>query len=175
MERISVIWNLTQKCLWSCAFCCVDARKVKEFKVYNENKDSCFAFEGELTFEQKKKIIDNMEADKYRIDFSGGELFLDPMNLELILYASDKFGAENIGVSTSGAFITDEIAVQLKNKVRDIEVTVDFVPFTGYKYRPIGYHEYTERGIRTLVNHVFHVLKDNYRTHNNLSIQPAYL
>ena len=47
MERISVIWNLTQKCLWSCSFCCVDAKKVKDFKVYNEQKDPCFAFEGE--------------------------------------------------------------------------------------------------------------------------------
>ena len=60
MERISVIWNLTQKCLWSCSFCCVDAKKVKDFKVYNEQKDPCFAFEGELTFAQKKRIIDNM-------------------------------------------------------------------------------------------------------------------
>lgn len=156
MERISVIWNLTQKCLWNCSFCCVDAKKVKDFKVYNEQKDPCFAFEGELTFAQKKKIIDNMEPDKYRVDFSGGELFLDPMNVELILYASDKFGMENIGVSTSGALITNDVAEKLKNKVKDVEVTVDCIPFEGYKYRPIGYHEYTERGLQILTEHGIH-------------------
>lgn len=153
MGRKSIIWNLTQKCLWNCQFCCVDAKKTADFKMFNEDKNSLFAFDGELSFEQKKQIIDNMENDQYRIDFSGGELFIDPMNVELILYASHKMGWENIGVSTSGAFITDMIAKRLRGKVKDVEVTMDFVPFSGYKYRPIGYHEYTEKGVETLIRH----------------------
>ena len=40
----------------------------------------------------------------------------------------------------------------------------------------IGIHMPMIKNETSLKNaHVFHVLKDNSRTHNNLSIQPAYL
>lgn len=155
-KRLSIIWNLTQRCLWNCAFCCVDAKKEKGFDLFNKDRNPDFSLTMELTYNQKKKIIAEMNPDIYRIDFSGGELFLDPLNTDLILFASDHLGSENIGISTSGALITEEIASKLQGRVSDVEVTMDVPPFKYYKYRPIGYHEYAEKGLKMLKKYNIH-------------------
>lgn len=82
----------------------------------NVNKDPKFKYDNELSYEEKIKIIDQLEYGKYRIDFSGGDLLIDPLNLDVIEYASEKLGSENVGISISGRFVDEEIIEKLKGK-----------------------------------------------------------
>lgn len=170
-KKLSIIWNLTQQCSWNCKFCCVDANYVRDLKLVNENKDIYYAKNNELNYKQKINIIEQLTPGKYSIDFSGGELFLDPLNIEVILKASEILGVENVGISTSGAFITDEIACRLKDKVRDVEMTLDYIPYKFYKYRPIGYHEYTANAIDILKKHNIRTGVQTVLTKENISEQ----
>lgn len=162
----SIIWNLTRACVWNCSFCCVAAEYIPKF---NSEKNSCTTLESELNYECKKKVIDNLEKGKYRIDFSGGELLIDPCNINLIRYASDKLGKENIGVSISGAFVDDNVVALLKDKVNDVEITLDYVPYKYYQMRPIGYHEYAANAMIKLKKAGIHVGVQTVITKENIS------
>lgn len=155
--KTSIIWNVTSLCSWNCKICCVNAKYVGGLKQVNTEKDSEFSYKEELSFEDKKKIIDQLEPGKFKVDFSGGELLIDPLNVDLVVYASERLGADNVGVSTSGTFLTDEVIHKLKGKVRDVEITLDYVPFRGYKLRPVGYHEFASYAIKELKRNDFEV------------------
>lgn len=144
----SIIWNLTRQCAWNCSFCCVDAKYVGPYKL-NPDCSHDYHPADELSFNQKIKIIDNIDIP-VRIDFSGGELLLDSMNTELIIYASKKFGKKNIGVSTSGIFIDENWIKKVSGYINEVELTIDKIPFTIYKHRPIGYHEYAANAVKLL-------------------------
>lgn len=165
----SIIWNLTRACSWNCKFCCVSAKYVNDFRKINTNKDKDYSFEGELSFNEKIKIIDQLKVGDFRIDFSGGDLLIDPLNLDLILYASEKLGAENVGISISGAFVTEELVEKLKGKVHDVEITLDYVPFNHYRMRPAGYHEYAGKAMQLLKNAGIFVGAQTVITNDNIS------
>lgn len=148
MDKKSIIWNLTRQCAWNCTFCCVDANYIGSRRI-NFSRDCDFHPEEELSFNEKIKVLENIDIPA-RIDFSGGELLLDPLNTELIIHASKKIGKENIGISTSGIFIDEDWIHKILNYVNDVELTLDKIPFSQYKYRPIGYHEYTANAVRLL-------------------------
>ena len=154
MLKKSIIWNLTCRCSWNCKFCCMDAKYIGAKKV-NVNKDFNFHFPNELSFQDKLKVIDNIDIP-VRIDFSGGELLLDPLNTELMLYASKKIGKDNIGISTSGIFIDQDWISKIRPYINDVELTLDKVPYIPYEHRPIGYHEYAANAIHLLrKNNIF--------------------
>lgn len=178
----SIIWNLTRACVWNCSFCCVAAKFVPRTNMNKELESSLF--EDELDFESKIRVIDQLEKGQYRIDFSGGEMLMNRKNIDLVRYAADKLGNENIGISVSGAFIDDGTIELLKDKVHDVEITLDYIPFNFYSTRPVGYHEYAanamvklkKAGIRvgaqtvitkeniskTKILNLFHWLEDNH-------------
>lgn len=135
----SIIWNMTRQCAWNCKFCCVAAKYVGHF---NRDKIGFKLQDDELSFEDKIKIIDQLKRGDYRIDFSGGDLLIDPSNLEVVLYASEKLGSENVGMSVSGAFLDDATIERIAGKVHDVELTLDRIPFEYDINRPVGYHEY---------------------------------
>ncbi len=137
----TIIWNMTRKCPWNCTFCCVSAKYIGSFN--KQNKSETAINDDELNYNQKIKIIDQLKKGDFRIDFSGGDLLIDSSNLDVILYASEKIGYENVGISVSGAFLDEKTIERLKGKIHDVEMTMDKVPFKYYPYRPIGYHEYT--------------------------------
>ncbi|PIR93516.1 hypothetical protein COT99_00425 [Candidatus Falkowbacteria bacterium CG10_big_fil_rev_8_21_14_0_10_43_10] len=64
--------------------------------------------EGELSFNQQVEVLAGLDPSGFRIDFSGGDVLINPRNIDLILIASDKFGAENIGLSIPGTFTTPQ-------------------------------------------------------------------
>lgn len=71
----------------------------------------------------------------------------------------------------------DVIAVPSQEITKSVayNIAVVAVPEIAKK-ELIGIHMPMIKNETSLKNaHVFHVLKDNSRTHNNLSIQPAYL
>lgn len=143
----SIIWNLTKLCPWNCSFCCVAAKYVKGFCKVNEERNENHSIDGELSYSDKVKVIDQLQKGDFRIDFSGGDLLIDPLNIDLVLYASKRLGKENVGISISGAFVTDEVISKLKDNINDVEITMDNIPFEHYRTRPVGYHEYSANAI----------------------------
>lgn len=92
---------------------------------------------------------------------------MDPLNVDLVLHASERLGSDNVGLSTSGVFV-DDIIDKLQGKISDIEVTLDAAPFDYYKARPIGYHEYAGNGLINLKKHGFTVGAQTVLTKNNI-------
>lgn len=138
----SIIWNLTRACGWNCSFCCMSAKHRKGMGYINGDNDKDAHFEEELSFHEKQQVIDQLKKGDFRLDLSGGDLLIDPLNIDLILYASEKLGRENVGISVTGAFITEDIVNKLSGKIKDVEISMDYVPFEHYRTRPVGYHEY---------------------------------
>ena len=136
---INIIWNITRKCPWSCSFCCVNA-------IYQKTQSREFI--GELTFKEKLKFILTLKRGEYSIDFSGGEIFINPDNIEIVKQAGLHLGKENIGISLSGAFLTEEIIKELANYINDVEFTMDTIPETIYKYRQQEYHITSDKAIK---------------------------
>lgn len=165
----SIIWNLTRLCPWTCKFCCVAAKHVKNFQKVNIEKDVNYSYLDELSFIDKKRVIDQLNKGDFKIDFSGGDLLIDPLNVELVLYASDKLGKENIGLSVSGAFISDDVIARIKDKVNDVEITLDYLPFEFYRTRPVGYHEYAANSIAMLRKEKVRVGVQTVITNDNIS------
>lgn len=165
----SIIWNLTRLCPWKCKFCCVSAKHVRNLEKVNVKKDINYSYQGELSFIEKKKVIDQLDKGDFRIDFSGGDLLIDPLNLEFILYASEKLGKENVGLSISGAFVNDELIAHIKDKVSDVEITLDNLPFKFYRARPVGYHEYAGNAIIKLRKENIRVGVETVITKDNMS------
>lgn len=173
-SKKSIIWNLTRQCTWSCKFCCVDAKFTGNLENVNKTKDKNYRFEDELTFNEKIRVIDQLERNKYRIDFSGGDLLIDPLNIDLILYASEKLGKENVSMSVSGAFIKDELINKLKDKISDVEITLDYIPYEYYSTRPVGYHEYAANAMIKLKESGFKVGAQTVITNENINYRKIY-
>lgn len=168
-ERLSIIWNLTRACVWNCKFCCVSAKSQKNFERMNKNHDSNFKYENiELNFNEKIQIIDQLSKIDCRIDFSGGELLIDPLNIKIIEYASKTFGKDKIGISISGAFVDDYIIKTLKNSVNEVEITLDYIPFKPYLLRQVGYHEYAANAIQKCVANGIYVGAQTVLTTENI-------
>jgi len=108
MKRKNIVWNLTRLCPFRCTFCCVSATYVYGFQQIYPIDDSTPVIEGELSFNQQVEVLAGLDPSGFRIDFSGGDVLINPRNIDLILIASDKFGAENIGLSIPGTFTTPQ-------------------------------------------------------------------
>ncbi len=131
---LKIIWDITSRCPWDCKICCMDASK---------ESVKCSS---DLSIDQKYKIIDDIALLPFpvSIDFSGGEVFIEEENIDVILYASKLLGAKNIGISTSGAFAEKYIS-KLIGKVNDIELTLDSPSEIPLYYRPKAYHATAEK------------------------------
>ncbi len=152
MKRMNVIWNLTRLCPFRCPFCCVSAVYVEGFKQVVPIDNDTPVYPGELSFSQQRNVLDQMGAQDFRIDFSGGDVFINPRNIDLILYASKKFGNDNIGLSIPGTFISDDILGMLRNKISDIEITLDNSHLKVDPFRPDNYAKIAVHAIRKIVN-----------------------
>lgn len=131
MKKLSIIYNMTSACPWNCSICCMSAGKCKDVD--------------ELTLEQKNEVVDMIirlsKVRDVRCDISGGELLTDIHHLELLEKLSKGIGKEKVGISISGAYLTDKIAESLARIVSDVELTLDCIPDIQYPLRPSGYHK----------------------------------
>jgi radical SAM protein with 4Fe4S-binding SPASM domain len=128
----------------------------------------------ELSFEQKVQILKQMNKDDFSIDFSGGDVLIDPNNLKLIELASRKFGKENIGLSIPGTFLTEEYVDFLKNKVNDIELTLDNLPNIQDKTRPLNYAKISAIALQRLLKHNLNVGVQTVLNHSNMNKKTIY-
>ncbi|MDH4329957.1 MAG: radical SAM protein [Candidatus Moranbacteria bacterium] len=156
-KRKNVVWNLTKLCPFGCTFCCVSATYVKGFKQVFSVNDDTPVIESELSFNKQLQVIDQLDAEKFRIDFSGGDVLINPRNIDLIILASEKFGAENIGLSIPGTFTTPNNLSKLTGRINDVEITMDTTPDINYSYRPLNYAEHASDAIARLVDAGFFV------------------
>ncbi len=93
-----VVWNVTRRCNLKCVHC------------YAHADDR--AFDGELTFEEGKSLIDDLsEFGAPVILFSGGEPLIRKDTLDLIRYATER--GRRAVVSTNGTLITRDVAEKL--------------------------------------------------------------
>lgn len=144
-DYLSIVYDMTALCPWNCPICCMGA---------TTDQSVCSR---ELSYEQKleviKKIADAARLRNIRIDFSGGELFTDERNVNVIEYASRLLGQEHIGISSSGYKIDDRMARRLSNCISECEMTMDTVPGRPYPLRPAGYALTAAKAVPFLKKH----------------------
>jgi len=109
---------LTLRCNMNCIYCYLRSGKIYRQK----SKD-------ELTFDQIKKIIDEMvQNNAYILDLSGGEPFLRNDAIDIIKYASDRIPF--IYILTNGSFLANidfvkSLSKTIKNKAVIIQISLD--------------------------------------------------
>lgn len=160
-KKISIVWNPSRKCVWDCAFCCLNA--------VSEKKKGEIQKIPELSFEEKRQFIDQLTPGRFNLDFGGGEILSNPEHLDLILYASERIGADSIGVSKTGVNLTDSVIEKLKGKIHDIELSLDVAPSQPYDLRPDGYHSSAAVGMVKLKAAGFYVGAQTVLTRRNIS------
>lgn len=141
MIETPIIWNVTNKCYYSCSICCLDAN--------SSVKDA--------TLEDKLKIIDNLDSTSLRVDISGGEPLMDDENLLILKKLSKKLGKERISITTTGKGLERVNLSELGEYVSEVGFTYDF-PFEPSPDRPLNYNKHNlklakkvvEQGILTM-------------------------
>lgn len=136
---LAIVYDMTRVCPMNCRICCMGAVSAK--------KDAG----DELTPEEKLALINQSgELRKDRdvnMDFSGGEIFTDMNNVNVLEHAASIHGKEKIGVSTSGFRIDSALAHRLAGCVNEVEMTMDAPPGVRYKLRPKAYAETAAKAI----------------------------
>ena len=136
MKKLKIIYDATKFCKWNCPICCMGASP----------DEKCRA--DELSLSQKLDLAEQIKDLKNHdydvsVDVSGGEIFNSESLIEehkkLLLKLNEAVGKENLGVSCSGANMSEELAGFLAGTVSDVEMTMDVVPYRSYVLRPVGY------------------------------------
>jgi len=158
IKKLSIVYDITKMCPWGCKICCMCASKEKS--------------DEELNLNEKLKIIENIyiavQLRDIHIDFSGGEIFTNvDENMKVIKYASELFGRENIGISTSGYKINNDLAQQLSKYISECEMTIDTIPEMEYPLRPIGYAKAASTAIKPLKEYNIKIGIQSVLTHSN--------
>lgn len=134
---LSIIWNITNRCPWDCCFCVMDA--------------GMDCRRSELTFSEKLTVIEHLKGVDCRVDLSGGEVMLNRKeHLPLISTLSAAIGKERLGISCSGAYISEQEAGFLSKHVADVEMTMDAHPEHDFPRRPKRYHATAGRAVDLL-------------------------
>ncbi len=133
-----VVWNCTRSCNLRCLHC------------YSESE--CRAYEGELTTEEGKGLIDQLaEFGVPVLLFSGGEPLMRKDLFELVSYASSR-GLRAV-LSTNGTLLTPEVASRLKElDLSYVGVSLDGTEQTNDRFRGVkGAFARAVNGIRACI------------------------
>lgn len=160
-EKLSIIYDITKKCPLKCPICCMCATDDSDV-LENEN---------ELSQERKISLMNELkEINQFReiyIDFSGGEIFTNMDNVDVIEIAADLFGKDHVGISTSGYQMSDELAKRLSNCISYCEMTMDTVPRQEYSLRPTDYSIKAENAIPLLKKYNINIGIQTVLAHSN--------
>jgi 12,18-didecarboxysiroheme deacetylase len=130
-----VVWNCTRSCNLKCVHC------------YSHSHNQ--AYEGELTTEEGRSLIDSLARfGAPVILFSGGEPLMRKDLFELIQYATDR-GLRAV-ISTNGTLITPDVAARLKNfNLSYVGVSLDGTQEVNDRFRGVeGAFQRAISGIR---------------------------
>lgn len=155
---MTVELNLTNACNFSCIHCSKDSKPRHKIDTGNE-----------LSIDDYKKIIDEcVQVGVLKLILMGGEPLYYQDFLKLVRYAKEK-GIRNLGTSTNGWLVNDDIAKELSKYFSDIQVSIHGASssthdsIVGRK----GAWEQAQRAIRSLkkynmkVNVSFTVMREN--------------
>jgi radical SAM protein with 4Fe4S-binding SPASM domain len=138
-RRPIVVWNLTRTCNLKCVHCYTGSEARK--------------YDGELTTEQCKAVLDDLAAFKVpAVLFSGGEPLVRPDVFELAEHARGL--GLHVVLSTNGILITPEVARRLKElKFAYVGISLDSATAAVHdEFRGMqGAFEKTMRGFRNCV------------------------
>lgn len=138
-SSLTIVYDMTRRCPWNCPICCMGAKPGED------------ALKGELSLDRKLSLMDELaEVNRFRdvrIDFSGGEVFTNLENLDVIDRAAGVLGRDKIGISTSGYRINDATAQRLSSIISECEMTMDTPPGEICPLRPKGYSEAAAKAI----------------------------
>lgn len=131
-----VVWNCTRRCNLHCVHC------------YSHSKD--LAYEGELTTEEAKSLIDDLADFKIPVLlFSGGEPIMRKDLVELIDYTVNK-GIRAV-ISTNGTLITKDLAHELKKfNLSYVGVSLDGLEKVNDSFR--GFKGAYDKAMEGIVN-----------------------
>jgi MoaA/NifB/PqqE/SkfB family radical SAM enzyme len=141
MIKTPIIWNVTNKCPYSCSFCCLDANSPTR----------------DLSLEGKLAVVENIDILNVSLDVSGGEPLMSDENLKLIKMISKKLGKDSISITSTGKGLERINLEDLSSYVCEVGFTYDF-PHEPSPDRPLGYNshnlelarEVKKVGIRTM-------------------------
>lgn len=151
MQKIPLIWNITQACPWNCSFCCINAYYLPLSSESLETElEETKRKKIELSLEDKLNIVDNLDMQSFDIDVSGGEPLLFNENVGIIGRLSKKFGTNNISITTTGKGLALVNMGTLKEIVGEIGFTYDF-PYEPNSLRPQGYNSSNLEQIKRVV------------------------
>ena len=113
---------------------------------------------GGLSFEQLKKVVDNVAWFKPYLYFTGGEPLINKSTLPIIKYAKKK--GLIVGIVTNGTLLTKENSKKLISSNLDfITVSIDGPKQTHDKIREIKCFEKAIQGINTVIIDEVHMAK----------------
>lgn len=151
MQKIPLIWNITQACPWNCSFCCINAYYLPVFsEAVGSELEGIKKKKIELSLEDKLRIVDNLDMPNFDIDVSGGEPLLFSENVGIIERLSKKFGRNNISITTTGRGLALVDKDTLKEIVGEVGFTYDF-PYEPNSLRPKGYNSSNLEQIKQVV------------------------
>ena len=145
MNKLSIIWDMTSVCPFNCPICCMGAKSTRSNSTDELDYGLKYAIAGQLHQLAAERDI--------RIDLSGGEIMTDLRNLNVAAEISEIIGKENVGISTSGYGIDDNIAIQLASIIGEIELTMDTPPGVPYRLRPLKYAQSAAHAVPILKKH----------------------
>ena len=154
---LGIVFDITKWCNQGCVLCCTDARRIPPAIGRTIPSDKA-----ELTTQQVFRILREIKTyaeqsatDSVFINFGGGEPFLRPDFVEIVVEVSRIFGPESVGFDSNGtrARVTDiEI---LKDHVSYIGVSIDGLENYHNKWRNTG----KENGFRQATSFIQEILK----------------
>lgn len=111
----------------------------------------------EPTFEDKMKILNNLEGLNLKIDFAGGEPLACHENILIIKLASEMFGKKSISVTSTGIISKAHSILEISGFIGEYEFTYDEPKVILKQCRPKGYNKsnlrtaakFAELGVRT--------------------------
>lgn len=162
-RKVDIIYNTTLVCPWDCAVCCVDAVHVRKngrdiditsdgltikTAIANNAKDVSIYDQAvkhrqltglELDIAAKCGVIDHLAGFDAKIDISGGDALSVSENFELLKYASEKLGRQNVTLTVTGAGSARYPARAIAPLIGEYNFTFDAESLNDVALRPEGY------------------------------------
>jgi len=141
LNNLKVIWNITKKCEYDCAFCATDSGNKK-----NNN---------ELSFEQRIKIAEELKKiNGLRLDIAGGDPLYDEEVVNTIKHIS-KYMIKDLTVTTTGLAIKNYSGGNIK-KIYSIadeyDISYDYPAQWDEHHRGTKYNKTNYEYISYLLN-----------------------
>ena len=160
---IDIIYNMTSACPHPCEACCVDAAHVfrrggevvmrvdglsKEIRVprgdrstsiYDVAATKLAELGRELTLEQKRQLLANIDVDGVRLDVSGGDPLVVSDNITILREASAKLGRANVTLTATGSGLAHIDLPELVDLVGEFNFTFDAATAADVEDRPNAY------------------------------------